>query len=295
MSTEQLYKRAERADDLSDLDLKDADMYQIAQAIYDSWFPGTNVEPSDLSYYDSHRKRAIRMLAPFREKIKGCFDAAKMTFKPADVEWMGHANVGMYLSALLESTAVDSMLINNHTPSIDIDDLGGKTVEILPGSSVGTVAFNNGTVINRGHVFDVMVRGPATFINYGYGRLLNAYERSGLIVNFGEADSLGYECDEGVFLNFGELGNRADEETSMGYCCTGGVYVAKTKPKGGCMVRAGGTHYINPEQLAKRLELSALMDRIEEAGKTCDVQKIREYGRKVDENVRKKYVKRKVA
>jgi len=301
MTTEQLYKKAERADDIGDVDLTDADMGEIAQHVYDAWFSRVkeNLNPS---YTDSSRSKAIQMLEPFREKLKGEFNTSKMCFTNGTVDDKTDDNVSMavqiYLSALVEGTDISKLVVGKHALPRSLVDIRmprmkGKTVEISPEGSVWYANIGEGTLLNRGKMNEAVSYGNSTYINFGEAWFFGAHDDGCLFINYGEAQGIGYKCKGGIFLNFGKAGK--GDETAVGYRCSGGVFVTKTEPVGGFLVKPEGPVYgVGPEELEKDRELSGLMDEIEAIGKVPDVPKANELARKIDAHVRANY-KRKIA
>jgi len=112
MSSESLYKKAERADDIADLDLKDASQDEIIEATYRVWFEATKEHRENpigiIDELEPLYKEACRIISPFKDRICG-------EFRTGQVDWKteGYANllVGTYLAALLNETKLECLII----------------------------------------------------------------------------------------------------------------------------------------------------------------------------------------
>jgi hypothetical protein len=112
MTTEQLYRKAEHADEMADLDLTDASQDEIIEATYSAWFEATKEYGENvvaiLDDLEPLYREACRIISPFKDRICG-------EFRTGQVDWKceGDANllVGTYLAALLNETKLERLIV----------------------------------------------------------------------------------------------------------------------------------------------------------------------------------------
>jgi len=334
MTTERLYKKAERADDMADLDLKDADPKELAKAIYEQWIGSISRHsyyPPNQKDIDANYNLGLAMVRPYREKFKG-------VLRPR--EWYDN---GEFLSILLNGTDLERLVL-------DFDDypdsagyrLGtGKTLEINGNKEKAiaerhsVAAFGQGgTLINNGYIMFAGWHSDLDFSNYGkcYSAANNATggkwvnynhisgpfaeeAKDGLFINRGTARSFGMEAEGGVGINLGKvtqsIAGKAKgglwlnfgEGQSMGSNAGGGIFISTVRV-GKSWIKnhhsfANGAYKdaiaIRPAELKTDPELFDLVEAVEQAAREEKYEEVKQLARKVDAHVRVNYRGRKVA
>ena len=166
MTTERLYRKADRADDIADLDLTDADPKELAKVLYESWLSSTaELRYSTLDDYNSNLKsvydkigkeiyhEAARIVRPFAGKFSGTISTAELSARRFKEE---NYALGYFLSALLDETGAERLLITD--PPREIYELAlhrsDKIVDIAANCRVNTLHSNVRTItINHGEIF----------------------------------------------------------------------------------------------------------------------------------------------
>jgi len=205
-------------DELAKLDLKTADKKEIINVTCHAWMDsfgsfGDRIDSEPL--YNS----ACKMIAPFRNKIKGKICSADAGVKASD---RNKSFVGYFLSAVLNETEADTLeygLPNAVWSSLGYCLKGGKTLEIKKGV-LGEYAGMNaegGTIVNRGMVYELGTHATGgLFINHTKmwcvrdtlgsdktDKVRAGYSaRNSILINFGDIDSIPMFENGGIFLDY---------------------------------------------------------------------------------------------
>jgi len=290
MTTAQLYRKAERADDICDLDLTDSDEKQILENTYEVFLK--TVEPS-VHYvtrppFSSTYATACKILRPFREHLKSAiretdFRRLGGTY-PASENDKGLSHVyvaysGLYLSALLNETKVRklSMCREKNDKLASPQNVGyllkhGRVVDVEKSGnpwSLGHVA-RGGININRGSSFEI-----------------GHYATGGIFINHEKTTWLGASAKGGIFLNFGEV----DPKDNVAQGASGGIFI--TDAERWFTEHEQGFYFIAMEK-NRDGKLKTLLKETERASDKRHYKDIGQLARKIDAHVRKNY-KRQVA
>jgi len=267
--TTQLYRKADRADEVADLNLKDADPAAIIAATYDAWdgmlddylsrpekLEDNNVilENKEDWFYD----KARGLLTPYREKLRGVLTENELRH----VADRRRCLAGLYISALLNETDI-SMLSLGPSPAI-YNLLGwrlkpGKTLEIRGVCKAGYVAprAEGGVVILR--------------------------KRS-------SATEVGHMAEGGTFLLYNKLPPNAFAEGGLFVLADRGIVLCDEDTAR----RRDVIYGIESELHAldgMDVKLRSLYDKILAAGEAPDIPRVEKLARKI----RKNLMKRKIA
>jgi len=306
MSTEHLYKRAERADEVADPDMKDADPKEILAATYDAWLGiFDQYKDQDIRYtIDMLYRQACRLVRPFKEKMAGTITEKELgpiaddphykecednqRNKSGQAVYRKYCYAGLYLSALLNETDLDRLSIGSFPAKLE--EVGyclqpGKTVEVREDAIVGNVgdAAQGGIGIVRGTCEG----------NVGWDA------SGGIFPVFGAVEGcVGYRATGGMFPIFGKvkhsIGNcvtggiftvYGTAEGNIGYDAAGGIFIAKQY----FTVSMNGTYRVDTEGLEKDAELGRLLDELEVACRAEKFGEVETVARQIDGHVRKNY------
>jgi len=209
MTQEHLYKKADKADDMADLDLKDAEPMQIVGACYAEWLNENTDKYKVWMHSDPPReilyRNACRIIRPFKEKLAGelytdRLPLVKKISEEAEKNSCKDYDTGYFFSAVLNETGVNKLCIgrlSRNEGGFGYRLQPGKTVEVLRWGRVSHIGdrAEGGTVVNNGDVGG-----------------MGDYAKSGKFVNNGRADSMGFFAESGDFINHnhaGSMGNYA--------------------------------------------------------------------------------------
>jgi hypothetical protein len=260
----------DRPDETAELDLKDAEPCEAAKLLYEQWKSHIwrdNISASD-HYRDPNYEFGLRMVRPYREKLKGVLKPEPIKNPPKfSYEWYDNGN---FLSILLNGTGLERLVL-------DMDDYSdcvgyrlnkGKTLEICGDMEAQSkkqpkdVADfgEGGTLINRGYVFSAGKEADLDFFNHGEchyaalhakgGKWVNykniagsfaTFAEGGLFVNRGTSRGLGVDAEGGIGINLGKvtqsIASKArgglwlnfGEAHSMGSNSGGGIFISTTR------------------------------------------------------------------
>jgi len=298
MTTEQLYKKADKADEMADPDIKDMDKTTIARACYDVWVAGCKDVIKDENFFlhmarnrdlweeqcEPLYRQACSIIAPYREKVNGTFNTSGLKLKrlmkkdhyfsddyPAEIRM-----AGIYLSALLNETDLNKLVVDEKDKktggwdkAIELSHLGwhmkpGKILEILEGCVTGTAEHAEGGIV----------------VNYASALKCGGHSSDMIIVNYC-SNSWGDGAKGSVFINMDDGSEFGDKSEN---CVL--VDFGKTTYAGGDL-RADNIYHVESRDIWHSKQLIELGHALEEAGKKRDTPKIVELARKVDEHVRK--------
>jgi hypothetical protein len=289
MSTERLYRKAERADDIGDLDLLGADQKEIIDRTYDVWFGDVNPVIKELRDFNPLYKLACRIVRPFKVLISGTltdrdFSAAKAK-RLCKEEWAA----GLYVSAVLNETDAKRLYWGDFPYGLDslgCDLKEGKTLCIIEGGPIDVryagSAARGGTVINDRKVYGMGdCARDGIFINKRHCETMGEEARGGIFVNIDCADQMGNRATGGLFVDY-DRSHNIDGKVSW--------RSARTRYE-----KNGATYQHDALNAEKDEFLRKLMDRMEEAAMKEKIADVKETGRKIDAHLRKTYKPRKIA
>jgi len=320
MTTEQLYKKADKADEVADLDLTDVDPKEIITAIYEVWLDRTldiyNESHGSCWYLPEGEDRmydiACKIIKPFADKITGDFNTSEMSIVKKRAS-------GLYLSALHNHTRLGKLTISSNIGGVGRDLPIGKTLEICKDINIHAVGteINGGTIINYGEVDDLGsgIKSGNLF-NYGKTSTVNgmgAEAESGNFFNYGTVSygpriypKLGQQgCKSIRFFNFGTVEPLCDDVTGVLVSANKkadirfidgknpwdhfpiGIICLKEDPNGN-FYAVGEEEFKNDKALAKMVEELRVTGH-------SDIPKAETLARKVDERVRANYKPKMVA
>jgi len=300
MTTEQLYKKADRADDVCDADIEKLDARTVIERTYEAWLDTydhihntcqTTVPPEEPLY-----ESACRIIRPYGKTITGALTEKdfEVMVKLADRECMMNAT---YMSAVLNETDARMLTLsaqhwefqehNLHCGTIGYRLKQGKVLKLLKGvhGEIGAHA-TGGAVISNDRSYRIGTEASdGIFINKGYATEMGTGAKGGVFLNLasGVLTDFGCEARGGIFLS-------TAANSAVGYGASPDcVFVFRDGPNADNRVEKQAAHMVGPEELAKDKELSDLMDIVEAAGNEGKYNKVKRIARVIDEHVRAKY------
>jgi hypothetical protein len=278
--TSQLYD-LDVPDELSELDLRDADRREIISACYGAWRDSCDQLPIyDYTFQlrDAVYGKAVRMMGPIARKVGGTlteadFSAVTSTPAPYKVKSDNHAfDVrGIYISAVLNECPAETLRWGGSDPVMNFIGYGlkrGKTVEILKGAEVlySDERAAGGTVINHGKTFSVgMFAHDGVFLNLGHAAHIASSAKGGTALNLGTVEGFAEGAEGGVFYSVEQ-----EKDHAVGLSMLGSYYTKKDK------------------------KLSGLMDVIKTAAGRSDIAEVNRLAAEINGHIRAKYYPLKV-
>jgi len=270
MSSETLYKRAEHAEEIGDLDLTDAGPKEIIKATYEAWCSATkNLHIEHYPHPGPIYEAACRIIRPFGKRISGSLRADSI---PSPLP--GRTN-GLYLSALLNETDADVLSVGKL--GYEIDFIGwymksGKAAIVENDAKVSWLGYGaqNSTAVILGDVGITGIRSSGlNCINLG-GTCLASNNRGMTFINYGHINDLCGRTDDGMLIE------------TTGKCYYEDNRVTK--------ILVGKNSYcVDVEDICADLPLQVMLEELESASKGSDMPKVNDGIRKVDAHVRKNY------